>query len=131
MAATVPEVLLLHGEVVVARLPPDAPVPAGVLDGDPGPVACVVRTAEELSLVCAADRAPDGARVAGPWAVLRVAGTLDFGLTGVLHALTARLAAAGIGVFAVSTFDTDYLLVSAGEAGRAVAVLRRAGPEAG
>ena len=126
MAATVPEVLLVEGEVVVARLPPDAPVPAGLLEGDCGPLACIARTAEEVSVVCAPGRAPEGARVDGPWAVLRVAGTLDFGLTGVLHALTAPLAAAEIGVFAVSTFDTDYLLVPRGEAGRALEVLRAA-----
>ena len=97
-----------------------------MLDGEPGPLACVVRTAEELSLVCAPGRAPDGSRVEGPWRVLRVAGTLDFALTGVLHALTAPLAAAGISVFAVSTFDTDYLLVPAPDATRALEVLRAA-----
>jgi hypothetical protein len=123
MAAAVPEVVLLDGEVVVARLAPGAPVPTGVLDGDPGPLTCVVRTGEELSVVCARGRAPDGARVEGPWRVLRVAGTLEFGLTGVLHGLTGPLAAAGISVFAVSTFDTDYVLVPAADAARAVAAL--------
>lgn len=120
------EVVLLPGEVVVCRLDAAAPVPAGVLEAG-GPLACAVRTAGELSLVCPPAAAPAGARVEGPWRVLTLAGPLDFGLTGVLHALTGPLAAAGITVFAVATYDTDHLLVPGADAERALAALAAAG----
>jgi hypothetical protein len=58
---------------------------------------------------------------------MRVAGAIDFALVGVLASIVGPLAAAGIGVFAVSTFDTDYLLVKEKDGARAVEALRRAG----
>jgi uncharacterized protein len=69
----------------------------------------VTRTADEVSVV--GPQPQDGARAEGPWRGFRVAGVLDFSLTGVLHALTGPLSAAGISVFVQSTFDTDYILV--------------------
>lgn len=69
----------------------------------------VTRTADEVSVV--GPQPLDGARTEGPWRAFRVAGVLDFSLTGVLHALTESLADAGISVFVQSTFDTDYILV--------------------
>jgi hypothetical protein len=120
------EVVLLPGEVVVCRLDAAAPVPDGLLDAG-GPLACAVRTAGELSLVCPPAAAPVGARVQGPWRVLALAGPLDLGLTGVLHALTGPLAGAGISVFAVATHDTDHLLVPVAGAERALAALAAAG----
>ena len=62
-----------------------------------------------------------------PFAALRVAGTLPFSLSGVLSGLTTPLAAAGVSVFAVSTFDTDYLLVPGDMLGPAAEALRSAG----
>ncbi|MDR1767609.1 MAG: ACT domain-containing protein [Propionibacteriaceae bacterium] len=79
----------------------------------------------EVSLVCPADQAPDGARVERGWRVLRVEGPLDFGLVGVLADLSGALARAGLSVFVVSTFDTDYLLVF--QLAEAVAALRQDG----
>ena len=61
--------------------------------------------------MCARDAIPAGVRSEGPFAALRVAGTLDFALTGILASLTAPLAEADVSAFALSTFDTDYLLV--------------------
>jgi hypothetical protein len=120
------DVVLLPGEVVVCRLDAAAPVPGRLLDAG-GPLACAVRTAGELSLVCPPAAAPPGAAVEGPWRVLAVGGPLDFALTGVLHALTGPLADVGIGVFAVATYDTDHLLVPAADAERALGVLAGAG----
>ena len=65
----------------------------------------------ERSLVCRQDLAPTGSRVERDWRALTVAGPLDFALVGVLAALTMPLAGAGISIFALSTFDTDHLLV--------------------
>jgi hypothetical protein len=120
------DVALLPGEVVVCRLDAAAPLPAGALEAG-GPLACAVRTARELSLVCPPTAAPAEARVEGPWRVLAVAGPLDLALTGALHALTGPLADAGIPVFPVGTYDTDHLLVPAADADRALAALAAAG----
>jgi len=63
----------------------------------------------------------------GPWSLFRVAGTLEFGLTGILASLTLPLADAGVSVFATSTFDTDYLLVKVQKATDAVSAWQQAG----
>ncbi|MCW2569623.1 MAG: hypothetical protein JWN54_3720 [Mycobacterium sp.] len=97
----------------MCRLGAGTAVPAAVW-GD-GLVA-VVQTADELSVVCPADRAPAGAAVEPGWTVYTVDGPLDFALTGVLASLTAALAAVGVPVFAVSSYDTDHLLVREADA---------------
>ena len=84
-------------------------------------------TGDELSIVCAAESVPDDVRQEGPWRAFRVAGPLDFALTGILASLATPLAAAGISIFAVSTFDTDFLLVRADRLDDAVAALTDAG----
>lgn len=103
-------------------------MPAWAWTGEP---ASVTRTRDELSVVCRADAVPDGVRAVAGWRCLKVQGPLDFGLTGILAALTAPLAAAGIPVFAVSTYDTDYLLVKADQLDRAAEALRGAGHRVG
>jgi len=87
----------------------------------------LTRTAGELSLVYCEEAVPDGVRCEQGWRCLRVAGTLDFSLVGVLASLLGPLADAGLSVFVVSTFDTDYLLVKQTDFQRTVDVLRRAG----
>ena len=115
---------LLPDTLAVCRLPADAAVPPWAWTGVP---ASVTRTRDELSVVCRADGVPEGVRSEPGWRCLVVAGPLDFALTGILAALTAPLAAAGIPLFAVSTYDTDYLMVKAENLERAVAALRGAG----
>ena len=66
---------------------------------------------------------PEGVLCERGWAGLKVEGPLDFSLTGVLASLAQPLAEAGISIFAVSTYDTDYVLVKGGDLERAVAVL--------
>ncbi|MEA2380663.1 MAG: uncharacterized protein QOH72_634 [Solirubrobacteraceae bacterium] len=77
--------------------------------------------------MCAAARVPDGARAESGWRALGVDGPLDFALTGVLAAVAVPLAEAGVSIFAVSTYDTDYVLVRADRLPDAVAALRGAG----
>jgi uncharacterized protein len=88
---------------------------------------CVTKTKDELSIVCEEAYAPTAAKVNGGWRALRVAGTLDFSLTGILASLAAPLAGAKVSIFAISTFDTDYLLVKDAELRRATEALRAAG----
>jgi hypothetical protein len=115
---------ILPGEFAVCRLEPDAEEPALA----PGTsFMSVTRTARELSIVCAAELAPDHARIEPGWACLQVAGPLDFGLTGILAAIATPLAVAEISIFAVSTFDTDYVLVKHARLEVAVRALQRAG----
>jgi hypothetical protein len=87
----------------------------------------ITRTADELSVVCPEELVPEGVKVERGWQALRVAGVIDFSAVGVLAELTAPLARAGVGVFAISTFDTDYLLVREHDLERAVGALREAG----
>jgi uncharacterized protein len=115
---------ILAERLAVARLPPNAPIPQLPLAG---PLLSLTVTADEVSIVCAEDAAPEGAEVAPGWRAMRVAGELDFALIGILFALTGTLAGAGISVFALSTYTTDYLLVRAAELDQAVAALRAAG----
>ena len=92
-----------------------------------GDVFSVTRTVEELSVVCRQEMVPSGTQAEVGWRCLRVAGAMPFTLVGVLASLTRPVAAAGVGVFVVSTFDTDYLFVKEAEFATAVAALRRAG----
>lgn len=87
----------------------------------------VTRTPEELSIVCDAAVVPPEVTAVRDWRALRVAGVLEFSETGVLSSLATPLAEAGISLFAVSTYDTDYVLVREGDLDRAVAALRCAG----
>ncbi len=86
------------------------------------------RTDEEISLVCRTEDAPESttAREDG-WKAFRVQGILDFSLVGILSELTGVLAKNGIGIFAVSTYNTDYILVKAENFDRAADALSEAG----
>jgi hypothetical protein len=86
------------------------------------------RTDGERSLVCPTADAPQDceAREDG-WRGMRVAGVLDFSLIGILARLASALAAAGVSLFAVSTYDTDYLFVKDADYDRASYALREAG----
>lgn len=115
---------VLEERFAVCRLEPSAPVPAWAWSGA---FASVTRTPEELSVVCLASDVPDGVACSDGWRALQVRGPLDFSLVGILAALSAALAQAGVSLFAVSTYDTDTLLVREADLGRAIAALRGAG----
>ena len=86
-----------------------------------------VRTDGELSIVCAQDAVPADVRAQRGRRALEVAGPLDLAMTGVLAALSVPLAAAGVPIFVMSTYDTDYLLVGEDRLADALAALRGAG----
>jgi uncharacterized protein len=116
---------LLDGNIAVCRLAPKDPVPEWAFAA--GPLCSVTRTAEELSVVCGEGRVPFGVRCEKGWRALKVQGPLDFGLTGILDALTDPLARAGISIFAISTYDTDYLMIREASLEAAVQVLSSSG----
>lgn len=121
------ELTLLPQCLAVCRLAPGAPLPGWAA----GELLAITRTATELSLVCDQAGVPAGVTAESGWRALRVAGPLDFSLTGVLAALAVPLAAAGVSIFALSTFDTDYVLVKEAALPAALEALRRAGHRVG
>ena len=115
---------ILPVRLAVCYLSPDAVTPAWVTQGS---FYSVTRTHEELSVVCDYAAVPAGVVCEGPWACLMVEGPLDFSLTGILAGLTVPLADAGIPIFVVSTYRTDYLLVPERDLDAALQALRAAG----
>ncbi|MEE9530126.1 MAG: ACT domain-containing protein [Syntrophobacteria bacterium] len=115
---------LLSDTFAICRLEPEADIPSWALAGD---FFSVTRTKEELSLVCLQESVPEGTRCEKGFRCFKVGGPLDFSLTGILSSLTIPLAQAGISVLAISTFDTDYLLVKETQVDRAVQKLSQAG----
>jgi len=112
------------GSFAICRGPTNAPLPEAFFSGD---FVCVTKTKDELSVVCEESRSPPNfARELG-WSLLKVRGPLDFGLVGILSSLTEPLSEAGLSVFAVSTYETDYLLLRQERLAEAVAALRDAG----
>jgi hypothetical protein len=82
----------------------------------------------EISLVCKSEDAPkDAVLTEDGWKMMRISGKLDFSLTGVLAKLSGVLADEKIGIFAVSTYDTDYILVKENDLRKAEDCLSRAG----
>jgi uncharacterized protein len=115
---------LLPGELAVVRLPPGTSLPAW---GRTGPLACLVWTADETSIVCDAAVVPREVLAERGFRAFALLGPIPFTSTGILASLTEPLARAGIGLFAVSTYDTDYLLVKEAVRVAAEDALRAAG----
>ena len=108
----------------VCKLDHNAPIPAWA---SAGTLFSITRTADELSIVCPQSLIPDVIRCERDWRCLRVAGTMEFSMIGVVASLSQPLADAGIGIFVTSTFDTNYLLVKENDLEKAVVALRAAG----
>lgn len=119
--------LRLHvhaGPMSIVRLSADAGTPDWIRRAS---WCSVTRTSEELSVVCESHLVPEDVRQSTGWRLLQVEGPLDFSLTGILYRITAPLAAAGISLFAVSTFDTDYVLVAETDLEDAIPCLEASG----
>lgn len=115
---------VLDRQFTIHRFPPHAVVPAIVHDGT---FFWIGKTDEELSLVCDASVELAGSEQSAGWSCFKVRGPIDFSVTGVLAGLSAVLATAEISIFALSTFDTDYLLVSTQRLDEARKALRAGG----
>ena len=117
---------ILKGAYQVAKLAPNSAAPENALCGE---FFSVTRTEEELSVVCAQDmdfacesREPD-------WRILKIEGPLDFSLIGILSKISTILADDKISIFAVSTYNTDYILVKSKDLDNAVLALEKSGYE--
>ena len=108
MARHALRLLILDEAFAVCRLAPDDEVP-GWARGEP--FSSVTRSPDELSVVTPQRTVPAGIACEGEWRALRVEGPLDFSMVGVVADLATPLADAGIAIFVISTYDTDYLFV--------------------
>jgi len=118
------ELVVLRDSFGVCRFGAKALVPGWV---DHGSFWSVTRTPDELSIVCAEIHIPSGVQAERGFSCLKVLGPLDFSTVGVLATLTAALAASGISLLTISTFETDYILVRQTDLPDAIDALREAG----
>ena len=116
---------LLPDTLAICRLEADAPVPGWV--NDSGGFVTVSRTTEELSITALQRVVPHELRCERDYRAFRVRGPLPLDLIGILATIANPLADAGLGIFAISTFDTDYVLVKSRDLAVAVAALEAAG----
>ena len=114
---------VLADAYAVCRLDAGSPVPAWAAQGS---FYSITKTDRELSIVCGQSHVPENTKAEKNWKALKIDGTLDFSLTGILASIATPLAAAKISIFAISTFDTDYVMVNAVDLERAIDTLRTA-----
>lgn len=114
------------GDFAVARLDSAAAIPEWARSRA---FCSITRTAEELSIVCEDSSVPPGVRAERGWTLLQLGGPFPFEQVGVLDSFLRPLAAAGVSVFAIATFDTDYVLVKRDRLADALSALEAAGHE--
>jgi uncharacterized protein len=117
---------LRPGDYVLSRLPAGAGLPELPMSDA---FVSITSTPDEISIVSLTEHAPAEAKLDSGWRLMTVRGPLEFTLTGIMASLAGSLAAAGVPLFAVSTFDTDHILVKQTDLERAVRALREAGHE--
>ena len=115
---------ILPDMYAVCRMPPKTDIPTW---GTASSFYSVTRTSDELSIVCESKAVPARVKAKRNWRIIKVKGPLDFSLTGILASLAVPLANAHISIFAISTFDTDYLLVQDKSLAKALTVLKESG----
>jgi hypothetical protein len=115
---------LLPETLAICRLEKDGEVPGWAFLGS---FVSITRTSEELSVVCPQIQVPEKVKRDAGWRCLKVEGPLDLSATGVLASFATPLAREGISLFALSTYDTDYLLVKDQQLEKAVRVLKENG----
>jgi len=114
------------GQFAVCRLPAAAPLPEWA---GKGLFSSITRTADELSIVCTAANVPTEHKPKTPWVCLKIEGPFSFSEVGILASVIVPLAERGVPIFAISTFDTDYLLVGEEYTGATLQALQDAGHE--
>ncbi len=114
---------VLEGLFTIHRFPPDNEIPKEVYEGQ---FYSISRTNEALSIVSSSTVVLNSERSETGWACIKVLGPLDFSLTGILADISEVLAKAEISIFAISTFDTDYILLKSGKLQTAKKALQKA-----
>jgi aminoglycoside 6'-N-acetyltransferase I len=115
---------VVDGRFAICKLADSSSIPPWVIEGD---LFSITRTLDEVSVVCREQFVPEGVACDRDWCCLRVAGAIPLTFTGVLSSITAPLAKEGISAFAVSTYDTDYLLIKSRDWPKAIRLLKAAG----
>ncbi len=116
--------VILPDKLAVCRLAVESSLPEW---GRPGDLLAFIRSRDELTVVCVERYVPPEVIAERGWRALQVQGPLDFTLVGALAAIAVPLAQAGVSIFAISTYDTDYVLVKEEALERAVQALEQAG----
>lgn len=115
---------LLTGAFAITRFAADLPTPDWAVKGE---FRSITRTADELSIVCSAHNLPAHVNSRHCWICLKLEGPFPFSMTGVLLSFIEPLSRSGIPIFAISTYDTDYVLIQEEFATAAIAELQKAG----
>jgi hypothetical protein len=115
---------LIDGPYAIVRLGADSSLPEWATRGE---FTSITRTKEELSIVCSAENVPPSVPSPHRWVCLKLEGPFPFSMTGVLLSFIEPLSSKGIPIFAISTFDTDYVLIQEEWADAALDALRQAG----
>ena len=99
---------ILQGSYTIHRFSPNYEIPDQVYESE---FYSISRSTEELSVVCSSSILLYSKKSEAAWSCIKVVGPLEFSLTGILAEISAILARAEVSIFAISTFDTDYILV--------------------
>lgn len=118
------QLILRPQHFAIGQLPPDAPVPDWCPETG---FSSITRTTDELSIVCEQQHIPHNIKASRNWRLLQIAAQLDFSLVGILAGIATPLAEAGISIFSLSTYDTDYLLIQSDQIEQALEVLTSKG----
>ncbi|MGO2128505.1 MAG: ACT domain-containing protein [Pseudoalteromonas prydzensis] len=119
------QTLKLHSTTfTIHTLEVDAEIPAGLFNQS---MFVVAKTKDELSIVCPSQFAIDSLDAEHDWRALEVIGPLGFSLTGIMANISGVLAKANISIFAISTYDTDYVLVKQQRINDAIKALKKDG----
>lgn len=116
--------IILPQRFAICRLSPDEPIPEFLFRS---PFFSITRTSDELSIILPEELVPADWKAETGWCCLKVIGPLDFDLTGSLASLSMPLCKAGVSIFVISTYDTDYLLLREDNLKKATQILLESG----
>jgi uncharacterized protein len=111
---------ILKDRYSVCRLNKNDEIPKWIFDEE---FFSITRTDDELSIVCLQDKIKEDIKCEKDWKVLKIEGPLDFSLVGILSRISTLMANNGISIFAISTYDTDYILIKEESINKVIEVL--------
>lgn len=113
---------VLDKTYAVCSLSKGEEIPVWALSGD---FLSITKTEEELSIVCEEKNVRQGIKYEGNWRILKIEGPLGFSLVGILAKIANIMSENNISIFAISTYDTDYILIKQGNINKSVEVLKK------